>query len=295
MNETLILSQIFAGLSRSMLLFFVGSGLTVIFGLLKIFNFAHGALYMLSAYLGFSLAGALGGSLGLGGALLVINIVVAAFGIFLERVIIKRIYEKEFLLQLIVTYALSLIVAESILWAYGGNPRSSMAPEIFRASFRLGQVVIPYYQVFLIFMGVGVAFGMWYVFQKTKIGWTIEAAVTDRAMASALGIPIDLLYALTFGAGCWLAGLAGVLSLPIAAAAPGIDHSIAVETFAVVIIGGLGNIWGTFAAALLIGLVESLGVLWFPRGAIVLVYVLMLVVLMVKPQGLFGQTIRGLK
>jgi branched-chain amino acid transport system permease protein len=294
-SETIILSQIFAGLSRSMLLFFVGSGLTVIFGLLKIFNFAHGALYMLSAYLGFTFAAAFGGSLGLGGAVVVIPIGVALFGIFLERVIIKRIYEKEFLLQLIVTYALSLIVAESILWAYGGNPRSSMAPEIFRTSFRLGQVVIPYYQIFLIFMGIAVAIAMWYIFQKTKIGWTIEAAVTDRAMASALGIPIDLLYALTFGAGCWLAGLAGVLSLPIAAAAPGIDASMAVETFAVVIIGGLGNIWGTFAAALLIGLVESLGVLWLPRGSIVFVYVLMLVVLMLRPQGLFGQTIRGLK
>jgi branched-chain amino acid transport system permease protein len=295
MDETIFLSQIVAGLSRSMLLFFVGSGLTVIFGLLKIFNFAHGALYMLSAYLGFTFAALFGSSLGLGGAVVVIPIVVALFGIFLERVIIKRIYEKEFLLQLIVTYALSLIVAESVLWAYGGNPRSIMAPEIFRASFALGKVVIPYYQVFLIIIGIGVAFALWYVFQKTNLGWTIEAAVTDRAMASALGIPIDLLYALTFGAGCWLAGVAGVLSLPISAAAPGMDASMGVETFAVVIIGGLGNIWGTFAAALLIGLVESLGVLWLPRGSIVFVYVLMLVVLMLRPQGLFGRVIRGLK
>jgi branched-chain amino acid transport system permease protein len=278
-----------------MLLFFVGSGLTVIFGLLKIFNFAHGALYMLAAYLGYTFATIYGGSLGLGGAVLVIPIVVALFGIFLERVIIKRIYEKEFLLQLIVTYALALIVAESVLWVYGGNPRSSMAPEIFRASFNWGRVVIPYYQVFLIIIGFGAAIALWYVFQKTKVGWTIEAAVTDRAMASALGIPIDLLYALTFGAGCWLAGLAGVLSLPISAAAPGADVSMAVETFAVVIIGGLGSIWGTFAAALLIGLVESLGVLWLPRGSIVFVYILMLIVLMLRPQGLFGKTIRGLK
>jgi branched-chain amino acid transport system permease protein len=295
MDGTIFLSQIFAGLSRSMLLFFVGSGLTVIFGLLKIFNFAHGALYMLSAYLGFTFAARFGSSLGLGGAVVVIPIGVALFGIFLERVIIKRIYEKEFLLQLIVTYALSLIIAESVLWAYGGNPRSIMAPEIFRASFALGKVVIPYYQVFLIVMGICVAFALWYIFQKTNIGWTIEAAVTDRAMASALGIPIDLLYALTFGAGCWLAGVAGVLSLPISAAAPGMDASMGVEIFAVVIIGGLGNIWGTFAAALLIGLVESLGVLWLPRGSIVFVYVLMLIVLMLRPQGLFGRLVRGLK
>ncbi len=278
-----------------MLLFFVGSGLTVIFGLLKIFNFAHGALYMLAAYLGYSFTVLFADSLGLGGTVIVIPLVVALFGIFLERVILKLIYQKEFLLQLIVTYALSLIIAETILWIYGGNPRSTMAPQIFRDSFTLGQVVIPYYQIFLIIIGIGVALALWYIFQKTRVGWTIEAAVTDRAMASALGIPIDLLYALTFGAGCWLAGIAGVLSLPIAAAAPGTDVSMAIETFAVVIIGGLGNIWGTFAAALLIGLVESLGVLWLPRGSIVFVYVLMLVVLMLRPQGLFGKTIRGLK
>lgn len=128
MNETLILSQIFAGLSRSMLLFFVGSGLTVIFGLLKIFNFAHGAFYMLAAYLGFTLATTMGSDLGLWGSVVVIPLVVAAVGILIERFILRRIYQKELLLQLVVTYALSLILAESILWIYGGSPRSSMAP-----------------------------------------------------------------------------------------------------------------------------------------------------------------------
>jgi branched-chain amino acid transport system permease protein len=294
-NETLILSQIFAGVSRSMLLFFVGSGLTVIFGLLKIFNFAHGAFYMLAAYLGFTLATTMGSGLGLWGSVVVIPLVVAAVGILIERFILRRIYQKELLLQLVVTYALSLILAESILWIYGGSPRSSMAPPIFRHYLRMGSVTIPYYQLFIIAMGFGIALVMWYLFAKTPMGWKIEAAVTDRPMASGLGVNVDLLFTTTFGIGSWLAGMAGVLSLPIASAAPGMDVSMAVETFAVVIIGGLGNIWGTLAAALLIGVIDALGILWLPRGSIVFVYVLMVSVLLLRPQGLFGAPMRGLK
>ena len=295
MNETLILSQIFAGLSRSMLLFFVGSGLTVIFGLLKIFNFAHGAFYMLAAYLGFTLATTMGGGLGLWGSVVVIPVVVAAVGILIERFILRRIYQKELLLQLVVTYALSLILAESVLWIYGGSPRSSMAPPIFLHSLRMGSITIPYYQLFIIAMGFVIAILMWYLFAKTPMGWKIEAAVTDRPMASGLGINVDLLFTATFGIGSWLAGMAGVLSLPIASAAPGMDVSMAVETFAVVIIGGLGNIWGTLAAALLIGVIDALGILWLPRGSIVFVYVLMVAVLLLRPHGLFGAPMRGLK
>ena len=295
MNETLILSQIFAGVSRSMLLFFVGSGLTVIFGLLKIFNFAHGAFYMLAAYLGFTLATTMGSSLGLWGSVAIIPLVVAAVGALVERFILRLIYQRELLLQLVVTYALSLILAESILWIYGGSPRSSMAPPIFHHSLRMGNVTIPYYQLFIIAMGFVIALVMWYLFAKTPMGWKIEAAVTDRPMASGLGVNVDLLFTTTFGIGSWLAGMAGVLSLPIASAAPGMDVSMAVETFAVVIIGGLGNIWGTLAAALLIGVIDALGILWLPRGSIVFVYVLMVSVLLLRPQGLFGAPMRGLK
>lgn len=295
MDTAVILNQVVAGLSRGMLLFLVASGLTVTFGLLQIFNFTHGAIYMLSAYLGFTIAVWAGPALGFWVALLVVPILVAGLGALIERLIIRRLYGLELLLQLIVTYGLSIVIAETVLWIYGGNPRSLSTPEALRSALKFGSTVVPVYHIWIMVVGVIIVSGLAYVFARTRIGWIIRAAVQDRQMTSALGINVDRLFTLTFAFGTGLAALAGILSLPISAAAPGMDISMLIEAFAVVIIGGFGDVWGTLIAALLVGQMESLGLLVLPRGAIAFLFVLMMAVLLLRPQGLFGRGSMDLK
>jgi branched-chain amino acid transport system permease protein len=286
---TLIASQLIAGITKGMLLFLIASGLTVIFGLLRVFNFAHGALYMAAAYVSYTVALQAADVGGFWVALVVVPVLVAGAGAVIERCLIRRVYGREFLLQVIVTYALAVIITESVTWVYGGNPRSLTAPLLFQATMTVGTVVIPAYHLWVTAVGVALAAAAWAFFRVTRVGWIIRAAVADRAMASALGINVDVLYTATFAVGVWLAAVAGTVSLPISAASPGMDVSMLIEAFTVVVIGGLGDIWGTLLAALLVGLIEAMGILWLPRGALAFLFVIMVVVLLVRPQGLFGK------
>lgn len=295
MTTSLLVSQLVAGVSKGMLLFLIASGLTVIFGLLRVFNFAHGAMYMAAAYLSYTLAAWVATGSGFWVALAVVPLVVAAAGALLERLVIRRIYGSEFLLQVIVTYALAVIITESVTWIYGGNARSLTAPPIFQATLSVGDVIVPVYHVWVTAVGIAFAVGAWLFFRATRVGWIIRAAVADRAMASALGIDVDRLYTATFAVGVWLAAVAGTVSLPISAAAPGMDVSMLIEAFTVVVIGGLGDIWGTLLAALVVGIIESFGVLWLPRGAVGFLFGIMVLVLLVRPQGLFGRGAAELK
>jgi branched-chain amino acid transport system permease protein len=288
-TSTLIAAQLIAGITKGMLLFLIASGLTVIFGLLRVFNFAHGALYMAAAYVSYTLALQVAGPGGFWVALAVVPVLVAAAGAVLERCLIRRVYGREFLLQVIVTYALAVMITETVTWIYGGNPRSLTAPPVFQTALIVGDVVIPVYHLWVTLVGVALAGASWAFFRMSRTGWIIRAAVADRAMASALGVNVDLLYTGTFAVGVWLAAVAGTVSLPISAASPGMDVSMLIEAFTVVVIGGLGDIWGTLLAALLVGVIESMGILWLPRGAVAFLFVIMVMVLLVRPQGLFGK------
>jgi branched-chain amino acid transport system permease protein len=288
-TSTLIAAQLIAGITKGMLLFLIASGLTVIFGLLRVFNFAHGALYMAAAYVSYTLALQVAGPGGFWVALAVVPVLVAAAGAVLERCLIRRVYGREFLLQVIVTYALAVMITETVTWIYGGNPRSLTAPPVFQTALIVGDVVIPVYHLWVTLVGVALAVASWAFFRTSRTGWIIRAAVADRAMASALGVNVDLLYTGTFAVGVWLAAVAGTVSLPISAASPGMDVSMLIEAFTVVVIGGLGDIWGTLLAALLVGVIESMGILWLPRGAVAFLFVIMVMVLLVRPQGLFGK------
>lgn len=284
-----VFAQVVAGLTRGMLLFLVASGLTVVFGMLRVINFAHGALYMLGAYCTYAVASRSSGTAGLVLALVVVPLGVVALGVALEVLLYRRVYRQEHLNQIVLTYALALIIAQLMLLTFGGAPRSLTAPAALRGGVALLGTQVPVYSIVVVAVGAVIAALMWLLLARTTVGWRVRAAVDDPLTAQSLGVNVDLIVTAVFAVGVWLAALAGGLTTPISAVTPGMDVAILIESFAVIIIGGVGSIAGALLAALLVGLTQSLGVLWLPRSASLLVFVLMVVVLVVRPQGLLGR------
>lgn len=284
-----VFAQVVAGLTRGMLLFLVASGLTVVFGMLRVINFAHGALYMLGAYCTYAVASRSSGTAGLVLALVVVPLGVVALGVALEVLLYRRVYRQEHLNQIVLTYALALIITQLMLLTFGGAPRSLTAPAALRGGVALLGTQVPVYSIVVVAVGAVIAALMWLLLARTTVGWRVRAAVDDPLTAQSLGVNVDLIVTAVFAVGVWLAALAGGLTTPISAVTPGMDVAILIESFAVIIIGGVGSIAGALLAALLVGLTQSLGVLWLPRSASLLVFVLMVVVLVVRPQGLLGR------
>lgn len=287
-----IFIQILSGVSRGMILFVVASGLTLIFGVLRIPNFAHGSFYMLAAFVAYAVTHAVGGSdLGFVISLLMAPLILGAFGVAFEFMLLRRIAGRLHLYQLIMTFAMTLIIADGIKMIWGGAYRSVGYPPLLSGSVEIFGRPFPTYYLLVIVVGLVIAALLSLLMERTRFGRTVSAAVVDPEMVGALGINVPRLYTLVFGLGAALAGLGGALAAPVGSVSLGIGDSIIIESFAVVIIGGSGSIPGALAAALIIGVVQSLGIMVAPRLAIAFVFIALCVVLLVRPQGLLGRRV----
>ncbi|TAJ28617.1 ABC transporter permease [Bosea sp. (in: a-proteobacteria)] len=287
----LILTQMLNGMASASSLFLVASGLSIIFGVTRIVNFAHGSLYMLGAYLAVTLVGAFGPAspLGFWGGILLAAFLVGLIGIVIEVVILRRIYQAPELFQLLATFGVVLMVQDIALAVWGPEDRLGPRAPGFKSFVMILDSRFPSYELFLIAVGPLVLGLLWFLFRRTRWGTLVRAATQDREMVGALGVDQRLLFTSVFGFGAALAGLGGALQLPREAVTLHMDLSTIAEVFVVVVVGGLGSVGGAYLAAVLIGVLHAFGILIFPKITLVLVFLVMAVVLIVKPYGLMGR------
>jgi branched-chain amino acid transport system permease protein len=278
--------QFLVGLSRAMILFIVCAGLSFVLGVLRVPNIAHGSLYMIGAFATFSLSKLLGGSTGFWLALLLAPLIVALISLVAERALFCHLYEREHLMLLLFTFALMLILGDLVKIVWGAEYRSVSAPPLLKGSISILGSPFPRYNLFLLLIGPLVAIGLWLFTKKTRIGKISRAAAVDREMVGVLGINVSWVFAIAFVIGCYLAGLGGALVAPTVSITLGMDHSLIIEAFLIVTIGGLGNMWGALVGSLIFGITQSFGVLIWPQFAIVFPYVAVVIVLLLKPTGL---------
>lgn len=286
--------QFFNGLSYGLSLFLVAAGLSIIFGVLRIINFAHGAFYMLGGYIAYEVVqqiGMEGGAFWL--AVAISGTVLALLAAGIERFMLRELYKRDQIYQLLFTFALVLLIGDIIRIVWGSTALSISFPPELRGAQNLGITIYPRYRLFLCVVGVVAAIGLWFLFQRTRWGRIVRAATQDREMLSSLGVNVPMVYLLVFSGGAALAGISGALAAPALALKPGMDAEIIVQCFIVVIIGGLGSLWGAFIGAILIGQLRAIGVTYVPEWEIVLIYLLMITVLVFRPWGLFGKKQAG--
>ena len=287
-----VLSQVFVGLSRTTILFIVASGLSLILGVLRIPNVAHGSLYMIGAFTAFTVTKLFGGgSAGFWMALIIAPFVVALISLIAERGMFQFLYEREHLMLLLLTFAFSLVFGDLVKLVWGSEYKSVPVPQMFQGFVPLfGGLPFPRYNLFLLIAGPVVAVLLWLLTNRTKIGKIARAAAVDREMVGAVGINVSWVFASVFVIGCYLAGLGGVLVAPTVSVTLGMDHNLIMEAFLIVIMGGLGNIWGALLGALIFGLTQSLGILIWPQFGIIFPYLAVVVVLLFRPTGLLKST-----
>jgi len=280
-------AQAVSGLTTAMLLFLVASGLSLIFGVLRLLNFAHGSFYMLGAYFAWQFNAWLQDSFWL--SVLFAAIATGVLGALLERVLFRKFYDRPELMQLLFTYSIVLIVSDVVKYIWGTQQLGVRRPEILSHTFQFGELALPSYNLMIIVISLVIAVGIWLLLQGTRLGKTVRAAAFDREMLSMLGVDVRMLYLLVFSAGCFLAGLAGALVAPMSAIVPGMDADIIISLFIIVVIGGLGSFWGTFLGSIIYGMVFSFGILFIPQFSLFAVALIMAVILIVKPEGLLGR------
>jgi len=290
MDLATFLVQCLNSLQYGLLLFLVASGLTLIFGIMGVINLAHGSFYMIGAYMAYALAPLVAGTVGGGFFItLLIGLVLAvALGYVLEWVFFSYLYEREHLQQVLMTYGLILVFEELRSIIVGDDVHGVAPPAWLAGSIPLGDLMTyPVYRLFMSAVCLALAGGMWFVLARTRLGMTIRAGATNREMVQSLGIDIQFLYRLVFAAGGALAVFAGMVAAPASSVYPGMGNQVLIVCFVVVVIGGIGSIRGALLAALLIGFVDTFGKVLFQQAAGVLVYVLMALILLWKPDGLF--------
>lgn len=293
LDPSFLLAQCLSGLTAAMFLFIVASGLSLIFGVLRVLNFAHGSFYMLGAYVAWQLTYWLSGSVGsFWIAVLGAAVAVALLGGVIERLLLRHLYGREELYQLLFTYALVLILGDAAKVLWGTQQLTVARPPGLAGGLELPGLVVPHYNLFIIILGPAIALGCWLLLSRTGTGRMIRAAAYDREMLAALGADVGKLYTLMFMAGSFLAGLGGALVTPVRSIVPGMDVDIIVEAFIVVVIGGLGSFWGTFLGAIIFGQVLAFGILVLPGFSMFAVFVLMAAVLVVRPSGLLGRPLK---
>jgi branched-subunit amino acid ABC-type transport system permease component len=287
-----ILNQAFVGLSRTVILFIVSSGLSLILGVLRIPNVAHGSLYMIGAFMAFTLSKLFGGgNLGFWMALIGAPCAVALISLAAERGIFQHLYEREHLMLILLTFAFSLVFGDLVKIVWGGEYKSVPVPYMFQGFVPLfGGLPFPLYNLFLLGCGPIIAILLWLLVNKTKIGKIARAAAVDMEMVGAVGINVSWVFATVFVIGCSLAGLGGVLVAPTVSVTLGMDHTLIIEAFLIVIMGGLGNIWGALLGALIFGLTQSMGILVWSQFGIIFPYLAVVVVLLFRPTGLLKST-----
>src|SRR5688572_2352162 len=290
MDFATFLIQCLNALQYGLLLFLVASGLTLIFGIMGVINLAHGSFYMIGAYMAYALAPVVQGTFG-GGffATLLAGVALSViFGYLLEWLFYSYLYEREHLQQVLMTYGLILVFEQLRSLIVGDDVHGVPIPPLLAGSFALSEVQqYPVYRLFISGVCLLLALGMYFVFTRTRLGMMIRAGSTNREMVQSLGIDIKFLYRVVFAAGVAIAVLAGMVAAPVSSVYPGMGGQVLIICFVVVVIGGIGSIRGALFAALLIGTVDTFGKVLLPAAAGVLVYVLMALILIWKPQGLF--------
>src|SRR6202166_2286937 len=281
--------QFLTGLASAASLFLVASGLSIIFGVTRIVNFAHGAFYMLGAYVAFTLTERFSGVLGFWGGIVAAAVIVAAVGVLVEMVLLRRIYHAPELFQLLATFGLTLMVEDLVVLIWGPSDLLGSRAPGFRGAINFFGQNVPTYDLFLIGLGPVVLGALWLMFQRTRWGVLVRAATQDRDMVAALGVNQKWLFTSVFALGVFLAALGGALQIPRDAVHHALDLRVIVDVFVVVVIGGLGSIIGAFVAAVLVSELNAFGILIFPKISIILVFLVMAAVLIVRPWGLFGR------
>ena len=290
MDLSTFLIQCLNSLQYGLLLFLVASGLTLIFGIMGVINLAHGSFYMIGAYMAYALAPAVAATFG--GeffATLFVGLVLAVIlGYLLEWAFFAFLYEREHLQQVLMTYGLILVFEELRSILVGDDVYGVPVPPLLAGTLPLGELMTyPVYRLFISFVCLLLAAGMWFVFTRTRLGMMIRAGASNREMVQSLGIDIKFLYRVVFAAGVAIAVLAGMVAAPVSSVYPGMGNQVLIICFVVVVIGGIGSIKGALVAALVIGVVDTFGKVLLPQAAGVLVYVLMALILLWKPDGLF--------
>ena len=281
-----LVTQCLNALSQAALLFFLGVGLTLIFGIMRIINFAHGAFFMLGAYVGYT-AVHLTGSFW--GALVLAPLAVGMFGAAFEMAILRRLYRRDGSAFLMVTFGLTLIMGELIRLTWGVAALEVPAPKLLSGIVFILDEPFPIYRLFLAAAGVVVALGMWQFLERTRLGLLIRATSQNAEMVHALGTDVRLVRSAVFGIGCGLAGIGGVFAAPLVTASLGMAPNAVIDTFVIVIIGGMGSFLGSLIGALLVAFVQVFGTYYFPDLALAFMYLIMATVLVLRPGGLLGK------
>lgn len=279
--------QLLLGLVNGSFYALLSLGLSLIFGLLNIVNFAHGAMYMLGAFLAFLLLGQMG--LGYWWAIVLVPLVAAGIGIGIERTILQRIYKLDHIYGLLVTFGLAMIIEGLVRVHFGVSGLRYPVPSSLSGLIDLGFMRLPLYRAWIIVAALGVCLLTWFVIERTRLGATLRAGTENPQLVKAFGINVPLLITLVFGWGIALAAFAGVLAAPLMQLTPQIGHSIIITVFGVVVIGGMGSILGSIVTGVSLGLIEGLAKVYYPEASSTVIFVLMIMVLLVRPHGLFGK------
>jgi branched-subunit amino acid ABC-type transport system permease component len=279
-------SQCLNALSQAAVLFFIACGLTLIFGIMRIVNFAHGVIFMLGAYVGYT-AIAITGSFLL--SLVVAPIVVGIVGMGFERVFLRRLYgRRDGGSYLMVTFGLAVVMSELIRLIWGAHPLGAGIPDFLRGIVIVLDQPFPIYRVFLIVLGIAAAIAVWQFLERTRAGLLIRAVSQNSEMVHALGVDVDMVRTSVFGIGCAMAALGGALAAPLVTAFLGMGTTVVIDAFVVVIIGGMGSFLGSIIGSILIAFVQVVGSYYYQELALAFMYLLMLVILVIRPGGLLG-------
>ncbi len=281
------MGQLLLGLVNGSFYAMLSLGLAVIFGLLGIVNFAHGALYMIGAYVAYVLLEKFG--INYWFALVLSPLVVGALGVVIERTLLKRLYKIDPIYGLLLTFGLALIAEGVFRYWFDVSGQSYPVPELLEGATNLGFMVLPNYRAWVVFASLTVCLGTWFLIERTRLGAYLRAGTENPALVQAFGINVPVMVMLTYGAGAGLAALAGVLAAPVIQVTPLMGSNLIIVVFAVVVIGGMGSILGSIITGLALGIIEGLTKVFYPEASSIVVFVIMAIVLMIRPAGLFGK------
>jgi branched-chain amino acid transport system permease protein len=281
------LGQLLLGLVNGSFYAMLSLGLAVIFGLLGIVNFAHGALYMIGAYVAWLSLEKFG--LNYWVALIAAPLVVGAMGVVIERTLLKRLYKLDPLYGLLLTFGLALIAEGVFREQFGVSGQQYPVPELLAGATNLGFMVLPNYRAWVIFASLAICIATWFVIERTRLGAYLRAGTENAALVQAFGVNVPVMVMLTYATGAGLAALAGVLAAPVIQITPLMGSNLIITVFAVVVIGGMGSIMGSIVTGLALGLIEGLTKVFYPEASSIVVFVIMAIVLMIRPAGLFGK------
>jgi branched-chain amino acid transport system permease protein len=282
-----LFGQVFLGLINGSFYAMLSLGLAVIFGMLNVINFAHGALYMTGAFAAYFLLEYAG--IGYWPALVLAPLIVAAFGIVLEKTMLSRLYRLDHLYGLLLTFGLALIIEGTFQHWYGVSGQPYMTPAELMGGYNLGFMFLPAYRGWVVVASIVICFATWYLIERTRLGAYLRAGTENPTLLRAFGINVPLMMTLTYGFGAGLAALAGVLAAPIYSVNPLMGSNLIIVVFAVVVIGGMGSILGAIVSGFALGVIEGLTKVFYPEASNIVIFVVMAIVLLLKPAGLFGR------